>query len=429
MFGLWSLVVLGACQPASVAEGDPWTPPTAPLNVLFLSVDTLRRDALGRYGGGDDMPVLDAWLDGGLTLDAHASCSSWTVPSMACALTGMDTLDLGFTPIGGDASLAIDAETMAEVFREQHYAATLVTANTYLDDPVGLGKGYRGVVSVGNWRAERVVDRGLEALQELSSGSRPWLLHMHFIDPHTPYQEALTDAALLEELPPVDVDFSDSAQTRALESRWVNLSVSEREVYLSWLRELYRAQNRYLDAELGRLLDALESEGLIDDTVVVFLTDHGEQFDEHQKIFHGKSLYAEELAGVASFRGPGIEPGSIATLTTHADVLPTLLAMTGWPAPEGVTGASVADLDEDRATFGARVYAEGAIQSVRQGGWEMIFQWDGTLELFDAADVGQERDVLAEEPAAARALWGVLEPQVQRLDGLLPDQGPEEPAL
>jgi len=428
----WLAGLIG-CQPTPLAvDPERWTPPADPLNVLLISVDTLRRDALGRYGGAGDMPWLDGWLSRGLTLDSHASCSSWTVPSMACALSGMDTLDLGFAPVGGEDSLALEAQTLADRFRATGYATALVTANTYLADPAGLGRGYQVWTEVGNAKAEQVVDLGLTEARVLAAMRSPWLLHLHFMDPHIPYQEPITDEALLASLPAIDVDLADAAQARGLENRWATLSASERTDYLRWTAALYGAQNRYLDGELERLMATLEGEGLLEDTVVVFLTDHGEQFNEHDSIFHGKSLYAEEVASVASFHGPGVSPGGVEAPTTHADILPTLLDLTGWRLTDDLTGAAVTDgtnSTDERSIFAARVYEAGAIQSVRRGGWELIYRWDGGAELFAADDAGQQADRLAEEPAVAAALWDQLAPQVERLDALRAGDGPLPPEL
>ena len=100
------LLLVMACTPdegpnpgpmdANTSSPVPLSPPgivtfegTPPTNVLLVSLDTLRRDRVGRYGGGANTPFLDALFDRSIVLDNHRSCSDWTAPSMTCALTGL----------------------------------------------------------------------------------------------------------------------------------------------------------------------------------------------------------------------------------------------------------------------------------------------------------------------------------------------------
>lgn len=203
MFGSLVAVVLGCAAPPEVpprpaapeADTAVDTAPTsfAPHSVLrdrdgparhvvMLSIDTLRRDAVTPASA----PFLTGLAARGLSLERHRSCSNWTVASMMCALSGRSTVDLGFHPMTLDP-LPDALEFLPDLLRDRGYAGRMVTGNELLVAENRLTDGYDEVVLAKSQPASVIVDRGLELLDGLRSGDAPWVLHLHFMDPHAPY--------------------------------------------------------------------------------------------------------------------------------------------------------------------------------------------------------------------------------------------------
>ncbi len=141
---LWLLLACRSSEPAEVALLE-FDGPT-PTNVLLISVDTLRRDTVGRYAGTEDTPFVDGLLASGLVLEDHAGCSNWTAPSFHCLYTGARPLDLGFVVESGDDQVPGTPrrlDTLPEALEEVGFTGRLVTSNPWLEPasnwPLGRG--------------------------------------------------------------------------------------------------------------------------------------------------------------------------------------------------------------------------------------------------------------------------------------------------
>jgi arylsulfatase A-like enzyme len=415
--GLLPLVLL-ACRPAPVASpllalDDP------PRNVLIVSIDTLRRDAIGRYGGAAATPVLDGLLDRGVTLDDHRSCASWTYPSVTCALTGVDSELLGFVPQRDGAFTALPGDVRLLADLVPHRTA-LVSANPLLGPDTGTARGYDEVCATCDMEtpASALVDTALASPVLMEDR---WLLHVHFMDPHLPYESrpGFTDA--VEALPELAYDLTTGAGfADALEDLGA-LEAADRSAVIDRARAWYDSQIASMDQEIGRMLSDLDARGLLDDTLIVVWSDHGEQIFDHLGIKHGSTLYAEETRGIAAFVHPGLAAAAWDGRTSHADLVPSVLDLLDEPVPTHVTGLAVGVAVDDRPRF-ATVYStigDATRQSVEVDGWRLIYSWDGQMELFDlTADPTEHDDQWSPTHPKALAMWTVLQPRVAMLASL-----------
>lgn len=309
-------VFLSPCELLPVPDPRP--------NVLVFLVDTLRPDHLGCYGyDRDTSPHWDALAQDGVRLDAMMSQSSWTRPAVASLLTSTypsvhrtnDRADI----------LRADLTTVAHVFRDAGYVTHGFMANPTCLPTWGFGKGftrYRDIESltVNPGKDADVVDAVIEALDEVAG--RPWFFYAHAIGPHSPYDPP----------PPYDslfrTDTSDATGEEAVRAR---------------TRNLYDGEIAFSDAQFGRLMEALRQRDLYDNTWIVLLSDHGEEFWEHGNSGHGKSLF-DELVHIpciiklahSSFSGSVAEG-----VCEIMDVAPTLLDAVGLPVPEQFQGLSL----------------------------------------------------------------------------------------
>jgi arylsulfatase A-like enzyme len=185
---------------------------------------------------------------------------------------------------------------------------------------------------------------------------------------------------------------------------------------------LYDAEARFLDDGLSALFAMLEDKGLLEDTLVVLIADHGEQLLEHDELEHGWSLFGEETLSFVAFQAPGLQPQTIAKSTTHADILPTLLNLLDLEVPATVTGSDAFQLSASRPVFAAMAGTHvGVSQSVDMGSDRLIFNWEtGELSLFDLdADPAETQNRAPDEPELVDALMAMLQPQIDALAPLV----------
>ncbi len=396
-----------------------------PVNLVVVSLDTLRRDRIGWFSGGDTTPVLDARLAQGVVLAQHRACSNWTYPALLCLLSGAYPTDLGFMPRNTEPAPP-GIETLAEVLGASGYGSALVGSQYLLDPSVALIQGFDHVDTDGEWSAETVTSRALDAATELAE---PWYLHAHYLDPHLPYTAPAEFERRPDDLASTAFDLTDPEVVHAVIEGWDDLDEDERAALLANVAVLYDAEVRYMDHQVGVLLDGLEAGGLLEQALVVLVSDHGEQFYEHNQFEHGGSLYGEETWALASFHGPGLNPAVHADGTSQIDVAPTVLDALGLaPAPQA-TGAVVGVAAPERPLFAGFVRQRLTVQSAEIGDDRLLFNWG--LEAFElyglAQDPQEQTDLYDADDPTAQALIDVLWPQVERLAEVLGAEVPEAP--
>jgi arylsulfatase A-like enzyme len=186
------------------------------------------------------------------------------------------------------------------------------------------------------------------------------------------------------------------------------------------LGDVYDGEVRFTDEHIGRLLARLGDLGLADNTLVVLVADHGEEFRDHGGLGHGHSLHREVMRVPLAFRAPGLSPRRVRALARQVDLLPTVLELLGLPAPRGIPGQSLlpALRGEElvRAPdFGALAEHDNHDPATRLDGfrterYRLIVPGAGPARLYDLADDPLERtDVAARHPEIVQELRGHME--------------------
>ena len=311
--------------------------------MLLVVIDTLRADHLGAWGYPvETSPRLDALAAAGVRFHHFFSNSPWTRPSMASLLTGHYPRTTGVYEEKFDA-LADSLTTLAERLLARGYLTLGVTANPNINAWFGFDQGFDRYGDSGlEWKwivgdaaagdpeappgersqavdATSTTNQVLAALAAQASRLErsPFYLQVLYIDPHRPYRP-----------PPRHRD----AVRRA--SRFPS----------------YDGEIRYVDAEIGRLLDGLRAQGLLEDTLVAVTADHGEGLGDHPSVpfsaTHGSTLYDSVLHVPLIIWHPDLPRGRVVEeLASSVDLLPTIMDLLGWPIPAGeVAGHSLASL-------------------------------------------------------------------------------------
>ncbi|HHO49810.1 MAG TPA: hypothetical protein ENK18_02815 [Deltaproteobacteria bacterium] len=430
------MFVWGALWAACTSGPQPSGPPLplafeggeVPTNLLMISLDTTRRDRIGHLAQLPTTPFLDARMAEGVVLGDHRSCSNWTAPSMICATTGLTPLEQGFWPGSGDPEVEdIPAElpSLARILSGAGWQTRLVTANPVFSDRLGAGDGFEHATVLDFADAGEVLSRSLpEAAQLIGAG--PWYLHLHFVDPHRPYCPPPAYRGAAEALPPLGFDVC-GALPEALEALEAG-DEAYRALLVQHVDAIYRGAVRYLDDVLAQLWSELDAMGLLDDVLVVFLTDHGEQLMERGVFDHGYALYAEESRAAAGLWARTLAPGSWWGPTLHQDLAATLFELYDVDPGGPVSGIPLGSAPDDRAV-GVMAYSwhdAGAVQlSVVHGDRQLHTTWDGGHELYELdTDPGELHDVYRPDHPDLEGLWAQLRPLMEQVEARWPHLGP-----
>ncbi len=446
------LVMSGACTGEEVLDSGSSTtdsvseeePPEAflrtasgepPVNLLVVSIDTLRRDRLGFLGETTATPTLDALAAEGVVLANHRTCANWTTPAMACAQTGRTTLQLGFHPPTGDLKEFYhqDYPTQDHVFREAGFRTALTSANYFFSENNGLAMGFELVVTLPYETATGTLAVGLDSLRLLLPDEAPFYQHIHLVDPHSPYTAAAEWYGDTSDLPPLEQDLTTEVGINTALRAYEMYDEGERAALKAWFERAYLADLRAMDDALAGFLAEAEALGALENTLVLFWSDHGEQFWEDEEYGHGRMLHDEETDGFALFwmADQGLQPGVWTGPTSGVDLPPTLMTLMGLPVSEDYMGMTVGLAPADRRRMAVHVQEVEAQLSLEKSDWKLIYSWNGDVQLFDrSSDPSEENDRVAQEPERAQELYTLLRPRVLELAELRPDlPAPVEPTF
>lgn len=204
--------------------------------------------------------------------------------------------------------------------RDAGWQRELVSSNSYIGTKYNTAAGYEQFDG-GYQPAEQMTSRGSDMLQTFDQ-REPWYLHVHTRDVHVPYtppDEYLTD---LEDLAPLDWDLSKRDPTYDVMAQFNDLPKEDQSLLLAHLEVRYQAAVRYTDDALRAWWEELDPQGLLDDTLVVIWSDHGEQFWEHSLYTHAYSMHFAENDALAFFWSKQLEAGQWTDPTSHIDLAP-----------------------------------------------------------------------------------------------------------
>ncbi len=318
------IAAAGAALAVAVASGCGPPPAT---DVLLIVIDTLRADRLGAYGHArDTSPVLDRLAEEGVRFERAYATASWTRPSIGSILTGLYPQSHGASGI--ELQLSDGVETLAETLRRSGYATAGIVSNSHLATKWGFARGFDAydeeeVGGPNHVSTPGITRRAIEALGALTTGDRPFMLFVHYFDPHYNWRRHPEIGFAAER-----VDRLDGRQG-IWPLRLAQGGLTARET--DFLRDLYDEEIRFTDAGIGRLLGALERSGRADRTLVMVVADHGEEFLEHGWLGHTVALYEEIVRVPWIVRDPLARRVSrvIEEPVSLVSVVPTILELVG----------------------------------------------------------------------------------------------------
>jgi len=394
-------------------------------NILFLGIDSLRRDHMSGYGYPRlTSPHLDKLAAGGVLFEDAFSPHIPTTPGYANMLTGLDVFGTDRVSLREPGPIMDEVVTLPEILKAAGYVCEGIGLDDRLckgfDQYHGFAGGWGGWDSRPLRKAEQLNAVALPILERFAGGDEPWMLFLRHMDPHSPY------------LPPEPFDRmfyqgdecapgNDSMQPvwvfkpfAEYFKSWMPPGITDKD----WVIAQYDGEIAYMDACIAQLLTKLEQLGVAEDTLVVVTADHGETLYDHACWFDHHSMYDPTLVVPLIWNWPGHLPEGkrVRGMCTLYDIVPSLLDLIGLETPHRFDGKNLWELmrRERVANYNEIFITECTWMrkhGVRTQEWKYIealepdFHGFPPRELYNLIKDPQEnRNVIDREPEIADAL-------------------------
>lgn len=388
-------------------------------NVVVVMIDTLRADRLGLDPGGRaTSPFFDELAQRSVRFERATSTAPQTVPSVLSLLSSAYPSRHGNQYFHQTASfrqperktppqVPDQLPLMAEHFKARGYRTGAVVTNPWLQPKWGFDRGFERYEFMSRARGP-VVNQTALGMIDGWDRRRPFFLYLHYMDvhfprdPREPFKEVFTAG-----LPGKNV---------YVNGKYPDLTDEDRDYSIA----KYDACVRSMDEVLRELVQALEQRGLDASTLLVVVSDHGDEFGEHGGLGHGRTLYQEMLDVPLLFVHPTLQGHArrIREPVSLVDVLPTVVELTGGQLPQEFMGRSLAGWirpGEPRLPVATSplISELGLVKTIRDGDHKLIwFPSEGRVEAYDLGqDPGELRPIQEELP------W-IAELRAQLLDFL-----------
>ncbi len=395
-------------------------------NIVLVVMDTLRADRTSLHGyDRPTTPVLDALAARGTTFENAFTTSSWTWPSTASILSGLEP---GVHGVVSEAEcyLADEFDTLPEALQREGFTTCAFACNPLVAPSRNFDSGFETF--------EFTVDSFLTSEQVMPSilgwldahASVRFFLYLHLVDPHELHRSNAADRARFAG--PLPDGMSEHAlheyavrllagEHRAPDGTWRPELVVSPE-HLRWLRDAYDAAVATGDRALGQVLERIDALSLQGNTLIVFTSDHGEELLEHGHLQHGQSLHTELVHVPLVMAGPGVAAGvRIAQPVSNRHLASTLARVGG----ARIEGLEAVDLRMPIAAEPLYLATDSgwwdgdepvAVRALRDGDWSLHCRLDveGASRLYDlAADPGELVDVSSAHPERVASMRARIE--------------------
>jgi len=419
------------------AKAAPKAAATAPRkpNLILFGIDSLRTDRMSLFGYKRlTTPHIDKFVGRGAAFSHCISPSIPTTPGYASMFTGMDVFGTDVVALRHKGPMGNHVSTLAEVLAKEGYTTVCVG---FSGNPAARGfQKYIDFSGWGSWeagrspKAENLNAVTIPALRELAASGKPFFLFMRHMDPHSPYLPPLPFERLFYSGDEFDPN------NRSLDAAYAFKPFCD--YFASWfppgctdaeyIKAQYDGAIAYMDAAIGNLFTEMERLGLIENSLTLFNSDHGETLDEHDCYFDHHSIYDNVLRVPLAFVMPGRVPAGFRNdgLCYMKDVMPTILDLLGIDSGIRFDGRSLVPL----LTGGTRaVESEAYITEctwMRKHGWrtpqwkliealEPDFHFKPKTELYNLVeDPGENRNLAEAEPAVVRHLRARMKAHIER---------------
>lgn len=372
-----------------------------PLNVILISIDTVRDDALSLYNptGGAPTPNLDRIAEKSYLFTDMISQVPFTLPSHCTMLTGTYPMK-HLVQENIKTKLADSAVTLAEVFKQNGYTTAGFIGSIVLASSVGIGQGFDTYEDLFTLTDMKFADLGgvQKSADDVYNEFNNWyskkspgkyFAFVHFYDAHAPYDPP--EGFVPEQTTP---------------------------------RSMYEGELRYVDSVIGKMYDMLTARGAWEDTLLVITGDHGEMLGEHQEMGHGYFIYQPALKVPLVIVLPHQDRKVVIEKTAQiVDIMPTILQLVGMDVPKTVQGSSLLPLIEGRDDGPRYAYSESLSGSQTFGTAPLRSIQDSTYKYIDTArpelydirvDPGEDNNLFSQKTDLAQKMKAKLQEVMSR---------------
>ena len=404
-------------------------------NLILFGIDSLRTDHMSLYGYPRlTTPHIDKFVAGGTVFENQFSPHIPTTPGYSSMFTGLDCFGMDVVALRHEGALRSDISTLAEILGGAGYNSTCVGF-----DGNCASRGFQTYVNFEGWgswetgrshKAENLNKVALPELKRLSDKNKPFFLFMRHMDPHSPY---------LPPLPYERMFYSGNEcdpKNRSLEkvykfkpfcdyfASWFPPKCTDREYIIAQ----YDGALAYMDACIANLLSSIQSMDLMEDTLIVFTSDHGETLYDHDHYFDHHGMYECTLRVPLAFVWPGkVAAGKrISDITLTKATTPTILDLMGIKTKIKYDGQSLKPLMEGKAWEGEPEFYITECTWQRKHGWrtpqwklihalEPDFHFHPEIELYNLiTDPGETKNLAKQEPAIVAMLEARMQAHIAK---------------
>ena len=434
------LARLGSATPFTVlafhcwfafSQATPASPPSG-LNILLISVDTLRADHLTSYGHDrPTSPNIDRLAGTGILFKQAISQSPWTLPSIASMHSSLYSSQHGATR--SKTRLPDHVETLAEALQTRGYQTVAVVSHIFVNRNHGLAQGFEVFDEslIGGHQAvtsQDLTEHMVGYLEKLEPG-RPFFGWVHYFDPHFDYVRHPRFDLVREEDGPLSGPLSSGRlELKLRRAKAAGKTFPAHE--LAFVESVYDEEIAHTDEWIGALLESLRRLDLAKSTVVILTADHGEYFLERGRFFHGRDVYQALvhvpliIGGAVPEQLRGVE---VARPIEVSSIPYTAMALAGFPGSD-FQGQDLIQCASSESLPPRPVFTEGTHaagtgkvgqRAVILSGWKLIQELNRKqYSLFHLpSDPAERRDLLIRPDDAIATVF-------ERLKGLLADFPP-----
>ncbi len=394
-------------------------------NVVLIGIDSLRADHMSCYGYPRlTTPHMDRFAAEGALFEKTYSAYIPTTSAYTAMLTGMDLFSSQVVALRHKGPLRPEVQTLPEILRDAGYASVCVG---FSGNPSSRGfDKYVDFAGWGHWevgrspKAQNLNEVALPELDRLARGKEPFFLFLRHMDPHAPYLPPQPFERMFYSGNELDKKNTSMDPVKAFKpfrdffASWMPPGITDKDYVIAQ----YDGAIAYMDSAIQNIFTALEAKGLLDDTIVVINSDHGETLYDHDCFFDHHGIYDQTLHVPLIIRYPKHMPAGqrFAGYNRHQDLTPTILELAGVDSGINFDGESLMSMVRGERASGPSEFYITECTWMRKHGWrtpewkliealEPDFHFKPAVELYNLAeDPGELVNQAESEPAIVELL-------------------------
>ena len=391
-------------------------------NILLIAIDSIRADHMSCYGYDRlTTPHIDKFAQSGTLFENTFSPHIPTTPAYASMLTGKDCFGTQVVALRHQGPVREDIPVAAQIFRHYGYNTTCVN---FSGNPSGRSfDNYVEYAGWGSWKqgrspkAQNLNDVTIPELERLTAEDKPWFVMARHMDPHAPYLPPAPYERMFYHGDECDPDNRSMDPVLAFKpfakffKSWMPPGITDKDYIIAQ----YDGAIAYMDAAIQSIFTALDSLGVLDDTVIAINGDHGETLYDHELWFDHHGIYDNVLHVPLIIRYPDAVPAGarVSGYNQHKDLLPTLLELAGLSDNAENDGyqfdgrSLMSLLRGDESSFESEFYISECTWMRKHGwrtpGWKLMialepdFHFKPPVELYNLVEDPEENNNLADE--------------------------------